>query len=69
MRQTNMYLYGVDNPPEIPKCVCQERINLIEANLTKVLAQSIQDRDDAKKNYLIKAREFWTDMRDHNGGY
>ena len=69
MKRDNTYLYGTEDVPEIPKCIIEQRLYLIERNLTLVQEVHFTKRDDEKKNYLIKAREFWTEMLVNNGGY
>ncbi len=69
MRRDNTYLYGTEDVPEIPKCIIEQRLYLIERNLKLVLDQRFQVRDTEKQNYLLKAREFWTEMLKNNGGY
>ena len=69
MKRNNSYLYGTEDVPEIPKCVIEQRLYLIEKNLTLVLDQPMNERDTEKQNYLLKAREFWTEMLENNGGY
>lgn len=69
MKRDNQYLYGTDEVPEIPKCILERRLELIELNLTKVLDVPMSERDNEKMNYLIKAREFWQEMKLNNGGY
>ena len=69
MKRNNLYLYGTEDVPEIPKCILERRLKLIEDELTKVQAVHFSTRDNEKANYLIKARTFWTEMLENNGGY
>ena len=69
MRQNNTYLYGTEDVPEIPKCIIDRRLFLIERNIAIEHAEPIKTRKQDKLNYLIKARTFWTEMLKNNGGY
>lgn len=55
------YLYGVDViVPDIPKNVIDERVVLLNSNLTKLLSVGYLKRDQVRVNAVLKAINFWT---------
>jgi hypothetical protein len=57
-----MYLYGIEDVPEIPQDIIDRRIAVLEANLSKVLDHSFYTRDGRRANAILKAIKFWTQL-------
>jgi len=60
--KTTKYLYGEHTPMDIPKEVIQNRIALLDKELTAELAKHYSVRDVKRTNDLVKAKLFWENI-------
>ena len=67
MKNNNEYLYGCEVTP-IPAELIEERLEALEINLAEVLSHHYSERDEEKKNYILKARKFWSQMKNGTQG-
>jgi len=59
----NNYLYNTTNVPTIPEEVINTRIELLNANLTKLLAEPWQTRNAKRVSAVLKAISFWRNLQ------
>ena len=64
MLKSNMYLYGVDEVPEIPQTVVVQRLVLLQGELKKLLDVHWLKRDATRCNAVLKAISFWQQIND-----
>jgi hypothetical protein len=65
--KSSEYLYGIERLPsnaQIPKEVIDERIKLLNENLTEILASDWSTRDFNRVNDIAKAIIFWRTIND-----
>ena len=61
------YLYGIDTKvPHIPQEVIASRVKLLNKQLSIVLECDYHLRDQARKNEVIKAINFWETINNFN---
>ena len=56
---TNLYLYGIEDVPEIPQDVIDARIAILNKRLRQVQDVNYKTRDLELRNKLINAINFW----------
>jgi len=63
--KTNEYLYGENvNVPEIPNGIIEQRVELLKANLEKLLEHSYHTRDNNRVTATFDAIKFWENIND-----
>lgn len=62
--KTNEWLYGQDiDVPEIPAYVITRRIELLKEHLEELLEASYKKREFSRVRDVLKAIDFWEDMK------
>ena len=57
-----MMLYGSENVPKIPQDVIDSRIDMLDANLTKLLEVLNETRDSERITKVLNAISFWASI-------
>lgn len=65
---TNKELYGISDVPLIPKEVANKRIDLLDEHLAELMSCHFMNRDNHIINEILKAKEFWSRLRDGEEG-
>ena len=61
---SNYELYGTDDVPQIPKEIANERIELLNTHLDKLLAVHYLKQDQVLINNVLDAKKHWAKLRD-----
>ncbi len=61
---SNYELYGTDDVPQIPKEIANERIELLNIHLDKLLAVHYLKQDQVLINNVLDAKKHWAKLRD-----
>ena len=62
--KTNFYLYNQDDVPEVPKEICNARIELLQSHLAELLSVHYMQQDNQRINAVQQAQKFWRALRD-----
>ena len=62
---TNLYLYGTKDVDPIPDSVIDSRLELLRAELKKMVNVHFMAHDNQRMNDVGKAIEFWEKRRDN----
>lgn len=59
-----MELYGTDDVPRVPEEICNVRIRRLEERLAWVMSQNNWHENNDLINKILKAKRFWSKLRD-----
>ena len=63
MKIDNIYLYGTNDVPEIPAEVVMRRLELLKENLSVLLENTWDKRDNQHVNAILKAINYWENIK------
>jgi len=64
MKHQDEYLYDTNEVPQIPTDIVNARLDLLKANLEKLLYHSYYTRDNVRVNAVLKAIHFWENINE-----